>query len=595
MQSGNNSITNSLLDVNKTSNNTQNRSCRFVKDTGRNRPGLVWLAAMGLALFVVSVGPAFGQFAIQPMKVELQVTPGKIINSVIDVRSFDPNATHVVDLSVRELSQSIDGQWQVIEPNEINDPNSPSFGFDLSRLSSCKDWVRLSTKEVTLAPLQTVPVQVTLKVPRGLRGYYMAGIVAMVRVPSGQGLTVRMEFLVPIIVEIEGRAARPKIEATDVDLEFVPAGGAGPGTTWASMRIENNGATFSRLDPIVRVWAFSGGHWRVVTTKEFGEHGILPGARINLKSNLFKNFPSGKYKVGGELYVDGRRTKRVQKEIDFAGDPKISQVTADRPIDLEPLDITIECLPGTTRTGTIKVFNGAESTVNIRTALGLPEVLQTRVGGDIKGVDLDCSSWIKVIPEQFTLQGEGGRQNLQIVSTMPNPIGTHPCYYALLALWATYPDGQQAGVTTMPICVRNTNIQVQPKAEGLKMDLQDLGQSKFLVAATFGNYNNIHFAPITVRAGVIRTSDPSQIPRASTYLGGNPRLMLPFEIRQYAGVLDFSTLPADTYLVVARLEYAPSEFARTYKLIQVSIEGGQRVARTLGTQMELGQNMEIKW
>ncbi|MHC4511940.1 MAG: hypothetical protein ACYTAO_23840, partial [Planctomycetota bacterium] len=125
--------------------------------------------------------------------------------------------------------------------------------------------------------------------------------------------------------------------------------------------------------------------------------------------------------------------------------------------------------------------------------------------------------------------------------------------------------------------------------------IQDLGQSKFLVAATFGNFKNLHFAPITVRAGAISTSDPAQIPRTSTFLSGDPSLMLPFEIRQFSGVLDFSTLPPDTYLVVGRLEFAPSQFARTYKLVQVSVEGEQRVVRIIGTQPELGENVELKW
>jgi hypothetical protein len=404
-----------------------------------------------------------------------------------------------------------------------------------------------------------------------------------------------MQLVVPVIVEIEGRAVTPRIEATDVGMEFVPAGGAGPATTAVSMRIDNNGSSFSRLHPIWRVWSLSGGNWRVITTKEFGEQGIIPGAKLNLKANLNKSLPSGKYKLAAELYVDGRRTKRVQKEVDFAGDPKITQVAADKPLDLEPLDITIESLPGATRTGTVKVFNGADATVNVRTALGLPPVLQSTASGEVKGEDLDCTGWLKVVPEQFTLQGEGGRQNLQIVATMPNPVATHPCYYAILALWATYPDGQQAGVTTMPICVRNTNIQAQPEAVGLKISLQDLGQSKFLVATTFANQKTIHFAPITVRAGVIQSTDASGIPRTGAYLGGDPGLMLPFEMRQFSGVLDFSILPADTYLLVGRLEYAPNQFARTNKLIRVSIEGDQRVVQTIGTQQELGENVEIKW
>ncbi len=562
-----------------------------------NMPRLIWAMAIGVVVLTLA-GPSHAQFTVEPMKLEVQVTPGKIVSSTVNIRSYDPNSVHIVDLSIVDLSQSEDGEWMVVDPNGINDPNSSSFGFDLSRLSSCKQWTRLNTNVLTLAPLQVMPLEVTLRVPRGLRGFYTAGIVVAVRPrPELGGVVMRMEFLVPIVVEVEGRAAMPRVEATDVGMEFVPAGGAGPATTLVSMRINNNGNTFSRLNPIIRIWSFSGGYWRVITTKEFGDHGIIPGAKLNLKANLNKSFPSAKYRVAAELYVDGRRTKRVQKEIDFAGDPKVTQVTADKPLDLEPLDITIESLPGATRMGSVKVFNSADATVNVRTAIGLPGVLYTgaSISGDLKGQDLDCSTWLKIVPEQFTLQGEGGKQNLQIVATMPNPVATHPCYYALLALWATYPDGQQAGVTTMPICIRNTNIEAQPEATGLKINIQELGQSKFLVAATFANQKNIHFAPITVRAGAIRTSEAAGIPRTSDFLSGDSSLMLPFEIRQFSGVLDFTSLPADTYLLVGRLEYARGQFARTSKLIQVAIEGEQRVVRTIGTQMELGENIEIKW
>lgn len=586
------------IDVNKKiDSRTGGGRSAFTGGAGCRLVRLICSVLVGTAL-LASAGPALGQFAVEPMKLEFQVTPGKLVSQVINLRNYLPEATVTLGLKVVELSQSEDGQWLVVDPNGVNDPNSQCFGFDLSRLSSCKDWVRLPRTGVTLEPAQVVPLEVTLRVPRGLRGYYTAGIVvSMATRPTvaGVGMSLLLELVVPVIVEIEGRAVTPRIEATDVGMEFVAASGAGPAATGLSMRIENNGATYSRLHPIVRIWYFSGGYWRVITTKEFGEHGIIPGARINLRSKLNKSLPSGKYRLAAELYVDGRRTKRVQKEVDFVGDPRITQVRADKPLDLEPWDITIENLPGATRAGTIKVSNGADATVHVRTALGLPPILRTAVSGEIKGEDLDASGWLKVIPEQFTLQGEGGKQNLQIIATMPNPVATHPCYYAMLALWATYPDGQQAGVTTMPICIRNTNIAAQPEAEGLTMRIQDLGQSKLGVAATFINQTAIHFAPITVRAGLISSTSTLGIPRTSEYLSGNPSLMLPFEMRQFSGVLDLSAVPADTYLLIARLEYAPEQFARTFRLIQVSIEGNQRVVRTVGTQDEIGTNIEIKW
>ncbi len=598
MQNGNH-ITDSWLGIDGNTIVGQRRGkCRtFAGTAGRSAGGLLW-SVMIAASLLISAGPALGQFAAEPMKLEVQVTPGKLISSVINLRSYNPDAAMPLELSVVELSQSEDGQWLVVEPNDIKDPNSPCFGFDLSRLSSCKNWVRLDRTTVTLDPGQVVPVEVTLRVPRGLRGFYTAGIVASMTSRSnlpGMGVSMVMQLLVPVIIEIEGRSVPPRIEVTDVGMEFTPAGGAGKATATVSIRIDNSGNTFSRLHPIVRVWALSGGFWRIITTKAFDEQGIIPGAKLNLKAPLNKSLPAGKYRLAGELYVDGRRQKRKQNEIDFVGDPKVTQVTADKPLDLEPLDITIESMPGTTRTGTVKVFNGADATVNVRTALGLPPVLQKTVVGDVKGEDLDGTAWLKVVPEQFTLQGEGGRQNIQIVATMPNPVATHPCYYAMLALWATYPDGQPAGVTTMPVCIRNTNIQAQPEADALKVNINDLGKSKYLVAATFANQKVIHFAPITVRAGLLPSTDTMGIPRTSVYLTGDAGLWLPFEMRQYSGVLDLSGVPADVYTLVARLEYAPGQFARIPKMIRVSIEGGERVVQVLQTGDEMGQGIEIKW
>lgn len=566
----------------------EERPERPTESGGLSRSVSVWIVLTMIA-FLASAGPAMAQFTVEPMKVELQVTPGKIFKSVIKIRNADPNETHTIDLKMVELTQSLEGSWAIVDPN---DPNTG----DVSKLSSCSSWVRMNNNSVTLSPLQVLPLELTLRVPRGLRGFYTAGILASIRPrPDTTGVVLNVRFLVPIVVEIEGKTVRPKVESTNVGMQFVQASGSGAATTLVSINIENNGETFSRLKPIVRIWSYAGNHWRIITTTEFQETGIIPGAKLDLKANIHKSLPKGKYRIAGITYVDGRPTKRVEKEIEFAGDPKVNQVAADAPLDLEPAEIVIDTLPGSMRAGTIKVYNAANETVNVRVALGLPSFLQSSVVGEVRGFDLDCTQWLKIVPEQFTLQGEGGRQNLQVIASMPNPAATHPCYYTLLALWGTYPDGQGAGVTTMPICVRNTNIQAEPYATPLRVDIQDLGQSNYLIAARFGNFKTIHFTPITVRAAVIPTTGAGGIPRASIFLNGDPSLMLPFETRQFSGVMNFSSLPADTYILLARMEYAPKTYEYCRKLIQVSIEGDQRIIQVIGTQPELGEKVEIKW
>jgi hypothetical protein len=225
--------------------------------------------------------------------------------------------------------------------------------------------------------------------------------------------------------------------------------------------------------------------------------------------------------------------------------------------------------------------------------MGLPSILQLNALGDVKGDDLDCTQWLQITPEQFTLRGEGGVQTLRVINTMPKDIPVpHPSYFSLLALWATYPDGQKAGHTTTNICVRNKQIAASPSAVALKLTLQELGESNYLVVARFGNYGMVHFVPIRVKAGLAM---PNGIHRISTFLSGNPNLMLPFETRDFSGVLDLTYIPADTYRLAAAIEYAPNLWAEKQIAVQVSIEGGQRIAKVVGIEEELNELIEVQW
>jgi len=566
---------------------------KSVKNRVFNGSGLIWIIAIGFALLLSNM-PAFGQFTVQPMKLELAVTPGKIVKSILRIQSLDPDETHTITMSVVELSQLEDGAWNIIEPNEINDPCSPNFGFDISRLSSCSDWISLSKSSFALDPHDVVPVEVSIRVRRGIQGFFGAGILATLSPIQGVGdVSLVLRFFVPVILEIQNRPLRPNVQATDIGMEFVEGTGQYKARSMVSMDIENNGGTYSRVKPAVRIWSFSDGHWRVITTTDIPDCGIIPGAKLKLKANIRKSLPSGKYKVAGLLFVDGRRKKRIEKEMDFAGDPSIANVGSDAPLDLDPTDVTIDGLPGATRTATLKVYNASKETVNVRAALGLSNILQIATLDNVKGEDLDCTQWVKVMPEQFTLRGEGGLQTLRVVATMPKDLPMpYPSYFSLLVLHATYPDGQNAGYTTSNICVRNAEIDAQPAAAATKLIPQDLGESKYLVVAGFGNSGMVHFVPIRVKAALVM---PNGINRVSTFLSGNPNLMLPSEVRDYSGILDLTYVPADVYRLAAAIEYAPGVWEDKQMSVRVSIEGDQRIVEVMGVQEELTNLVEVSW
>jgi len=557
---------------------------------------LIWIIAIGAAL-LLSAGPAFGQFTVQPMKLELAITPGKLIKSELRVHSFDDDEIHTINMSMTELSQLDNGEWAIIEPNDITDPCSPHFGFDLSRLSSCKDWISLSPNVFELAPNQDQPVEVTVRVERGARGFYGAGILATSSPMQGVGdVSVVVRFYVPVILEVQDRPVRAIVDATDVGMELheitLPSGEQ-QAVSFATMNVENNGGSYSQIKPIVRIWTFAQDHWRVITTSEFEEKSIIPGVKFKLQAPVRKRLPSGKYKLAGYLYVDGRRRKRVEKEIDYVGDKRVKEVAEDAPLDLDPFDVVIDGMPGGIRTATLKVYNASKEAVNVRTAMGLQNILAHSTQGDLKGEDLDCTEWITVTPEQFTLRGDGGSITLRVTAKMPELLAAHPCYFTLLALWASYPDGKEAGYTTTNICLRNSKIDSSPAAAAIKVIPQTLGDSKYLVVARFGNIGSVQFVPIRVKAGLAIPT--TGIHRVSTFLSGDPSLMLPFEQREFSGVLDLSVVEAGTYALAAAIEYAPKQWEPKQLAVRVSIEGEERILEVLGVEEELRGLVEVQW
>src|SRR4030042_2432838 len=186
----------------------------------RNVPVLVGLVFIAVTI-LVSAGPVCGQFMVQPMKMEPKPRANKKIVTSIQLHSFDVNEVLDIDLKVVELDQNPDGAWHIFD----SDPNSLDYeeNYDVSKLSSCRAWITLGESKVKLGPAAQMPVEVTIKVPPNAQGFYGAGIIASMPVlntNSDVGILIR--YLVPVLIEIQGRTLRPQIEFQNVGGINVP-------------------------------------------------------------------------------------------------------------------------------------------------------------------------------------------------------------------------------------------------------------------------------------------------------------------------------------------------------------------------------------
>ena len=88
------------------------------------------------------------------------------------------------------------------------------------------------------------------------------------------------------------------------------------------------------------------------------------------------------------------------------------------------------------------------------------------------------------------------------------------------------------------------------------------------------------------------------VPKASTLLTGHKSgVMLPLEVRDFSGAIDFANVPPGTYRLTAILEYGPNPGQKVDKqiAIRISIEGDRRLVEVIQTEEELQEKIEVQW
>ena len=522
-----------------------------------------WLyVVVGVLLWAA---PAPGQgFMVKPMKMEFSPRAGTTVTQVLELRNTGKDKSHILDLRLVQLSQDRKGGWKIIEPESK---------VDTSKLASCLKWVKLSADNVTVKPLEMNPVTVTLKVPRGARGYYTAGIIAQIRAKrADRGISVVIRFLIPILVDIQGRPVRQRIELSDVTMAHRKATEKVLATTLVTLGVTNKGRTYSRIKGVVKLEYQLKNRWRPVSRAQYKEMGILPDVVFALDSDIKKRLPTGKYRLSAFLYVNGRRVKPLVKEIDFKGDPNVTKLTIDTALVLEPLQVDLKCVPGSTRTAVIKVENASEDAVTIQAVAVIPPSLAGVALGKLKGVDLSAAKWLRISPAKFKLRG-GRKQNVRLIAKMPRDKAIHSNYYGLVTLNASYPDGQSAGATTALVTIINSKVEAKPAAQIDKLTMA-VGEGAVYIIQTKGaNIGGVHFTP-KCRATLL--GGMGQAVR-ETILSGEPGAMLPLQLRNFSGEMDFKGVKVGVYQLRASLDYAPGKAATRQIMVRVAVEDGQKV------------------
>lgn len=518
-----------------------------------------------LAIIVAVSGSAFGTFIVQPMKLMVPVTPGRRVPLQVTIENTSTQRASNVSLRITDIAQDANAIWQIIEPDST---------FDKSKLRSCQSWLHLADNSVEVRPLARVPLRLYAEVPGGTRGYYCAALIAQALVQAGEieGVTTAMilEFIVPIIINVQGRPMPQDIKLTDVGLEFRPQTMDSTAASVVTLSAKNNGGTYSLLTAYCRVWGKFGGHWRKISDVEYpSDISMIPGAEFTLRKDIGRPLPAGEYKVEGYLAVDGARADQLGRELEFKGDSRIradAEVKSGLALDLDTRQAIITVAPGQTRSETVQVVNASDDTVTVDVTVGLPEEMEGKVWEDIRGEQFACTDWLQVSPPQFTLQA-GQRSNLRLLCKMPAST-TQANYYAKIRLTAKYPDGQDAGSMDAYVCVTNKSGQQLVRVFGFPVNLAESSPGRYVVTSRFGNFGDTHVQPMC--QGILTAWGTNEVYRRLVMdSAGQSGAMLPLETRSFNGILDVASVPQGRYRLTAVLVHDRGEAVQSQTVLEV--------------------------
>lgn len=545
---------------------------------------------IGLVAILLFVGDsAFADLLVQPLLVRMTVQPGKSYTRELKLENSDPREAETLTLRLAELTQKVDSSWTEFR---ADDPD-----FSKAVVRSCSSWVTVPPGEMKLGGYQILPFNLKVDVPAGTRGFFFAAIIATtapktVAAADGTASSMNMEFVVPVILEVQSVPMPKDISLTDVGLSYQAQTTETPAANNVVIDIANNGGTFSGLLPIVRLWEQSGGHWRRFAEVKFPEISIMPGAKLHVLRNLGQALPSGSYQLEAALYIDNRRGPVIKKTVQFEGDQTLAKtLRGQAALAIAPSNLLLDIIPGATRATSLQVTNGSEEDITVKAEVLVPELMHMAVSSrGVNGDDLACTGWVTVNPATFTLRGHA-RRNVTVLAKMPKEATKYPSYYGTLRLRVSYPDGTSAGVRDALICTQNKQVTATPFIAATVLTISETGPSRYFASATFSNGGEIHVPSAScqgvlsiVGAGGGGAAVAKRFLMSSEQYGQRGAL-LPFDVRSFSGVLDLSDVAPGPYYLTSILSYpgAPTIGVQRQIIIEVTEQGGRKSARMVGT------------
>jgi len=560
------------------------------KSVNCKRLHAIW-SVFGRFILVSAIGLIFSfdagaQFIVQPMQLVVQGRRSSVVTKAFKLENRDTTQAHFVTIELVDLFQAKNGgHWQVFEPNMLMEKDS---GYNSETHPSCKDWISVRRNEVEVPSSDSTSESLSVRIPGNARGFSCAGLkVTLKPRPGLVGVVFKYDFVVPILVSVDGHALTSNVKVVSAGLKYEGGGSGQQERVSLLASMANNGTAYSKFTATASIWQVleTGRSRSVKKDLKLFEKPMVPGSEFNTATDLGSDLPTGKYKISIRLNVDGRRVKGLTQEVDFVNPTQSGLAHVDAAMRLNPARVDLDMNPGRVGNQKIVIRNYSDEDIVVKAVPVVPDAFANRVT-TVRGNDISCADWIEIRPNELPIRA-GGQRTVTVVVRMPKedqlPVLTiDPTnYYSMVKFYGFYRDRSSAGISSALVNVKKRGAEPVPTVQQKELKIQSLGQSRFLIVGVFANYGTVDVTPTCVGRILAESSGSS----GSTINYGKIRLtnedadavLMPFTSRAFSTEYDFSNIPAGRYTVVLRLDYAKGLWSEIQKQYEVYDSNGEKL------------------
>ena len=291
-----------------------------------------------------------------------------------------------------------------------------------------------------------------------------------------------------------------------------------------------------------------------------------------------RRLASGIYRLDARMEVDGRPVKPMRKEIEYSGDPSISNVASDVDLEVAPTQLDIDCTKNKQGRSTYTLTNHSEEVLSIECAVIQPESLQGVAIGSVLGDHFSAHEWVTLSPNVVTLR-PGAQQRIMVNVAYPETDNQKPYHFAKLMINAKFADGQQAGQLNSLIAVKNENHNEIPRISSIDVSMAKEDVHQYSIKARYGNVGTNLIDPKCV-CKLMNSSGVSTAAMCEMTI--DTKTVLPLTIFSFNGVLNIGAVPPGAYIL--SLGTSSGEVNDVQKVpVEIVEEDGEKILKRLET------------